>query len=102
MKVEEMRMLRWMYGHTRLDMTKNEVIRDIVGVVPIEDKMREARLWWFGHVTRRSIDALVRRCERLTLEGIQRSRGRPKKKWGEMIRQDMTSADQDMTLDKKA
>ncbi|XP_019235312.1 PREDICTED: uncharacterized protein LOC109215660 [Nicotiana attenuata] len=67
MNVAEMRMLRWMYGHNRLDRIRNEVIRDKVGVVPLEEKMREARLRWFGHVKRRNTDAPVRRCERLDL-----------------------------------
>ncbi|XP_019258913.1 PREDICTED: uncharacterized protein LOC109237106 [Nicotiana attenuata] len=43
MKVAEMRMLRWMCGHTRLDKIRNEVIRDKVGVASIEDKMRAKR-----------------------------------------------------------
>ncbi|XP_070042135.1 uncharacterized protein [Nicotiana tomentosiformis] len=103
MKVAEMRMLRWMSGHTRLDRIRNEVIRDKVGVAPIEDKMQEARLRWFGHVRRRSTDTLVRRCELLTLEGLRRGRGRPKKRWGEVITQDMAQLQQteDMTLDRK-
>nr|XP_018633540.1 uncharacterized protein LOC104117440 [Nicotiana tomentosiformis] len=67
MKVAEMRMLRWMCEHTRLDRIRNEVIWDNVGVVPMEAKMCEARLRWFGHVKRRSTDAPVRRCERLAL-----------------------------------
>ncbi|XP_070035700.1 uncharacterized protein [Nicotiana tomentosiformis] len=79
MKVAEMRMLRWMCGHTRMDKIRNEVIRERVGVTPVDDKMREARLRWFGHVRRRSSDAPVRRCERLVLAVTRRVRGRPKK-----------------------
>ena len=42
--VAEMRMLRWMYGKTRMDKVRNEDIRSLVEVAPIEDKMRENRL----------------------------------------------------------
>ncbi|XP_070014686.1 uncharacterized protein [Nicotiana sylvestris] len=103
MKVAEMRMLRWMCGHTRIDKIRNDDIREKVGVASVEDKMREARLRWFGHVRRRSLDAPVRRCELLALVGSRRGRGRPKKYWGEVIRQDLTrlKISEDMTLDRK-
>ncbi|PHT32637.1 Protein ENHANCED DISEASE RESISTANCE 2 [Capsicum baccatum] len=71
MKVAEMRMLRWMCGLTRGDRVRNETIREKVGVTPVECKMREVRLSWFGHVKRRGMDALVRRCERLALDGFR-------------------------------
>jgi len=61
--VTEMTMIRWMYGYTRMDRIRNEVIRDLVKMAPIEDKMRETRLRWFGYVERRSVDGPVRRCE---------------------------------------
>ncbi|XP_070053973.1 uncharacterized protein [Nicotiana tomentosiformis] len=44
MKVAEMRMLRWMCGNTKMDKIRNEDIREKVGVTPMDDKMREARL----------------------------------------------------------
>ena len=92
-----------MCGHTKSDKVRNENIREKLEVVPVADKMRKARLRWFGHVQRRSTDAPVRRCERLVLEATRRARGRPKKYWGEVIRQDMVELDltEDMTLDKK-
>ncbi|XP_070045248.1 uncharacterized protein [Nicotiana tomentosiformis] len=88
---------------TRRDKIKNEVIQDRVGVASVEEKMRESRLRWFRHVKRRSIDAPVRRCERLAMESLRRGRGRPKKYWGEMIRQDMAllQLTEDMTLDRR-
>jgi len=42
--VEKMRMIRSMYGYTRMDKISNGVIRDLVKVALIEDKMRETRL----------------------------------------------------------
>ncbi|XP_075096420.1 uncharacterized protein LOC142174513 [Nicotiana tabacum] len=103
MRVAEMRMLRWMCGHTRLDRIRNEVIQDKVGVAPVEAKMSEARLRWFGHVKRRSTDAPVRRCEGLALAGVRRDRGKPKKSWGEVIRRDkaLLELTKDMTLDRR-
>ncbi|KAG5590522.1 hypothetical protein H5410_041036 [Solanum commersonii] len=52
---------------------------------------------------RRGADAPVRRCEGLVVEGTQRGRGRPKKYWGEVIRQDLAQLHltEDMTLDRK-
>ena len=51
--VAEMRMIKWMCGYTRMDRISNGVIRHLVKVAPIKDKMRETRLRWFGHVKRR-------------------------------------------------
>ncbi|KAF3637054.1 UDP-glucose:glycoprotein glucosyltransferase [Capsicum annuum] len=103
LKVAEMRMLRWMCGFTRADRVRNEIIREKVGVVSVEDKMREVRLRWFGHVMRRGMDAPVRRCERLALDGFKRGRDRPKKYWREVIKRDMEQLQltEDMTLDRK-
>lgn len=78
-----------MCGHTKSDKIKNAVIREKVGVTFVADKMRKARLKWFEHVQRRCTDVTVR-CERMVVGSIQRCKGRPKKYWGEVIRQDMT------------
>ncbi|KAG5584745.1 hypothetical protein H5410_045179 [Solanum commersonii] len=85
------------------DKIRNEVIREKVRVASVVDKLREVRLRWFGHVKRRCADAPVRRCEGLDIEGTRRGRGRPKKYWGEVIRQDMAQLHitEDMTLDRK-
>ena len=102
MLVAEMRMLRWMCGHTRLDRIRNEVIRGKLGVASIGDKMRESRLRWFGHVQRRHPTDPVRRCEVLPLGVFRRGRGRPKKSWREVIRQDLSALDltEDMAMDR--
>ena len=43
----------------------------------LEEKLREIRLKWFGHI-KRSVDALVRRCEAFDLLHYRRGRGQPK------------------------
>ena len=103
MKVAEMRMIRWVCGHTRLDKIRNEVIRGKIGVASIEDKMREARLRWFGHIRRTSKSAPVRRCEMIEYPEYRRSRGRPKKSWSEVIRHDFKTLGlvEDMAQDRK-
>ena len=50
MRVTKMRMIRLICGHMRLDKIRNEVIRTKIGVASIEDKLRKARLRWFGHL----------------------------------------------------
>ena len=42
--VAEMRMLRWICGHTRRDRVRNDDIRDRLGVTPIEEKLVQHQL----------------------------------------------------------
>ncbi|KAM3377282.1 hypothetical protein P3S68_009695 [Capsicum galapagoense] len=103
LKVAEMRMLCWMCGFTMSDRVRNETIREKVGVVSVEDKLRKVRLRWFGHVMRSGMNAPIRRCERLALEGFKRGIGRPKMYLQGVIRRDMEQLQltEDMTLDRK-
>ena len=89
MRVVEMRMIHWICGHTRIDIIRNVMTRDQVGVTPIEDKMREARLKWFGHIRSRSEDTPIRRCEKVDLPGCRRGQGRPKRSWSEVNTSDL-------------
>ena len=79
-----MRMLRWMCGHTLMDRIRNQEFRDKLGVAPISGIMSENRLRWFGYVQRKTFDAPLRRVESVIVEG--KSRGRPRRTWGEQIR----------------
>ncbi|XP_065867476.1 uncharacterized protein [Euphorbia lathyris] len=102
MSVAEMRMLRWMCGHTRKDRVRNEIIRTKVGVTSIENKMRENRLRWFGHVRRRALDAPVRRTEEWQRDVVVRGRGRPKQTWRRVIESDMSllGIEENMVVDR--
>ena len=89
LSVAEMRMLRWMSGHTRQERIRNECIREKVGVAPIVEKMVESRLRWFGHVRRRPEEAPVRRVDQMPSSLVIRGRGRPKRTIDETIRRDL-------------
>jgi hypothetical protein len=89
MSVAEMRMLRWMCGHTRKDRIRNEMIRDRVGVAPIEEKLVQHRLRWFGHVQRRPPEAPVNSGILRGVDNAKRGRGRPKLTWEEAVKRDL-------------
>jgi hypothetical protein len=55
-----MRMLRWICGHTRRDQVQNDDICEKLGVTPVEEKLVQHRLRWFGHMQRRPTEAPIR------------------------------------------
>ncbi|KAK3524606.1 hypothetical protein QTP70_029912 [Hemibagrus guttatus] len=61
LEVAELKMLRFSLGVTRLDRIRNEYIRGTSHVGHLGDKVREARLRWFGHVQRRESEYIGRR-----------------------------------------
>ena len=69
-------MLRWICGHTRRDRVRNDDIRDRLGVAPIEEKLVQHRLRWFGHVQRRLPEAPVRNGILSQDSNVKRGRGR--------------------------
>ena len=71
-------MLWWFCGHTRRDRVQNEVIRERVGVAPIEEKLTQYRLRWFGHIQRRPPEAPVRSGVLKRADKVKRGRDRPK------------------------
>ncbi|KAK3514184.1 hypothetical protein QTP70_005264 [Hemibagrus guttatus] len=71
LEVAELKMLRFSLGVTRLDRIRNEYIRGTAHVGRLGDKVREARLRWFGHVQRRENgevnDWLESDCDRCSI-----------------------------------
>ena len=65
-----MRMLKWISENTRKDKIQNEEIRIKVRVAPINEKMRENHLRWFGHVQRRATNAPVKKSELIQVETL--------------------------------
>nr|CDJ93072.1 RNA-directed DNA polymerase (reverse transcriptase) domain containing protein [Haemonchus contortus] len=87
----EMRMLRWTCGWTRLDRIRNEAVRTVMQIAPVQLKMREQRLRWFGHVLRRPQSHPIRKAMEFEAQD-KRPRGAPKKRWRDVIKKDLAEA----------
>jgi hypothetical protein len=60
LSVAEMRMIRWICGHTRRDRVRNDDLRERLGAAPVEEKLVQHRLRWFGYIQRRPAEAPIR------------------------------------------
>jgi hypothetical protein len=74
LSVAEMRMLRWICGHTRRDRVRNNDIYERLGVAPVEEKLMQHRLRWFGHMQRRPAEAPI--CNGVIRRTSNNKRGR--------------------------
>ncbi|AQK72942.1 Retrovirus-related Pol polyprotein LINE-1 [Zea mays] len=103
LSVAEMCMLRWICGHTRRDRVRNDDVRERVGVAPIEEKLMQHRLRWFGHIQRRSEEAPVHIGIIRRLENVKRGRGRPTLTWTEAVKRDLKewNIDKELAVDRK-
>ena len=88
MEVAEMKMLRFGMRVTRKDKIRNEYIRSTVKVERLGMKMREGRLRWYGHVMRRDQEYVGRKMMEMELPG-KRKRGRPKRRFLDVVKEDM-------------
>jgi hypothetical protein len=89
LSVAEMRMLRWICGNTRRDRVRNDDIREKLRVAPVEEKLVQHRLRWFGHIQRRPADAPVRSGVIRRSGNEKRGRGRPNLTWEESVKRDL-------------
>ena len=88
MEVAEIKMLRFAMGVTRKDKIRNEHIRSTVKVERLGMKMREGRLRWYGHVMRRDQEYVGRKMMEMELPE-KRRRGRPKRRFLDVVKEDM-------------
>ncbi|KAI5106867.1 hypothetical protein C0J45_2505, partial [Silurus meridionalis] len=75
-------------GVTTMDRIRNEFIRGTAHVGCFGDKVREARLRWFGHVQRRDMNYIDRRMLRME-PPCRRKRERPRRRFMDVVREDM-------------
>ena len=88
MEVAEMKMLRFAMGVTRKDKIKNEHIRSTVKVERLGMKMREGRLRRYIPVMRREQEYVGRKMMEIKLPG-KRRRGRPKRRFLDVVKEDI-------------
>jgi hypothetical protein len=86
LSVAEMCMLQWICGHTRRDRVWNGDIRERLGVAPVEEKLMQHRLRWFGHMQQRSAEAPIRNGVIRRTGNKKRSRGQPNLTWEESVK----------------
>ena len=64
-------------------------MRDRVGIAPIEEKLVQHHLRWFGHIQCRPPEAPVHSGWLKCVENVKRGRGRPNLTWEESINRDL-------------
>ena len=87
LKTTELKMLRMICGKTLEDKINNEKIREMTGVEGLEEFLKQQRLQRLGHVER--IDEERGPVQALLLEVDGTKKGRPKKRWKEVLECDM-------------
>ena len=88
MEVAELKMVRWALGVTRKDKIRNEYVRGTAKIAKLGDKLRNARLRWYGHVKRREEGYVGKTMMEMAVPG-RRKRGRPRRRWMDLAREDM-------------
>ena len=58
-------------------------------MAPIEEKLIQHRLRWFGHVQRRPLEVPVRNGVLEQVDNVKRGRGRPKLTWDVSVKRDL-------------
>ena len=81
-------MIRWICGVTVKDRVASRELRDKLGLENIRSVVQRRRLRWYGHVERMEVGSCVRRSREIQAPGTRR-RGRPRKTWDEVVRNDL-------------
>jgi hypothetical protein len=89
LSVAEMHMLWWICGYTKRDRVWNDDICERLGVAPVEEKLVQHRLRWFGHIQRRPAEAPIRNGIIRRIGNKNRGRRRPNLTWEESAKRDL-------------
>jgi hypothetical protein len=60
-----------------------------LGVAPVEEKLMQHHLRWFGHMQRRTADAPIHNGVIRQIGNKKRDRGRPNLMWEESVKRDL-------------
>jgi hypothetical protein len=103
LSVAEMRMLRWICGHTRKDRVRNNDICERLGVAPVEKKLLQHHLRWFGHMQWRPPKAPIRNGIIRRTDNKKRGRWRPNLTWEKSVKRDLKDCciTKDLALDSR-
>ena len=88
MEVAKMKMLRFAMRVTRKDKIRNDSIRSTGKVEWLGMKMREGRLRWYAHIMRRDQEYVGRKIMEMELLE-KRKRGRPRRRFLNLVKEDM-------------
>lgn len=96
------KMIRCMAGVKWQDNVSSEEVAKRCGIKEIENKLRQRRLQWFGHVRRENDEGVLRCVENMNIPG-KRQVGRPKKTWKDCVQNDLNTLgiDQRDVFDRK-
>ena len=81
-------MIRWMCGAKLKDRKSCVELRSLVGIDSITSELQTQRLRWFGHIERRDESDWLKKVRHLEVNG-SRGRGRPRKTWSQVIKDDL-------------
>jgi hypothetical protein len=88
--VAEMSWLRKILGVSRIQHIRNDDIRKKMGIqVTAVDRIKARRLQWFGHVSRMGDSRVPYLALHMKVDG-QRSSGRPRARWRDGVKADIT------------
>ena len=79
---------RWMCNVSLSDRRPSEELRNRLEIESISGVMRQMRHSWFGHIERMDNDNWVSKCRNVVVDGA-RGRGRPRKRWRQVIQRDL-------------
>ena len=88
MEVAELKMVRWALEVTRKDKIRNEYLKGTAKIPKLGDKLRNARLRWYGHVKSREDGYMGKTMIEMAVSG-RRKRGRPRRRRMDLAREDM-------------